>query len=144
MERVFLTMLLVGAIGLTSNAQKSNDLAGAWHIQQGDIQQTAVFVDGYLSHSVFDVKNKKFISTRGGTYAVENGKLTVTWQYDTQKAADEQANDRWVGTATTFDINVSEKLTTDLSGNNATWNRIDANEGPMAGVWRITGRKQGD
>src|SRR5690606_3255735 len=144
MERVFLTMLLVGAIGLTSNAQKSNDLAGAWHIQQGDIQQTAVFVDGYLSHSVFDVKNKKFISTRGGTYTANNGNLTVTWQYDTENAGNEQPNDTWVGTSATFNISTWDALTTDLSGRETSWERNDANEGPMAGVWRITGRKQGE
>src|SRR5690606_9122586 len=33
---------------------------------------------------------------------------------------------------------------TDLSGMHATWKRVDANEGPIAGVWRITGRKQDD
>jgi len=145
MKKLVLLPLLVACMTcLISKAHQSDVLAGAWHTEQGDIQQTAVFVDGYLSHSVFDVKNKKFISTRGGTYAVENGKLMVTWQYDTQKAANEQPNDVWVGTKSTFDIRIGEKLTTDLSGNSTTWDRIDANEGPMAGVWRITGRKQGD
>ncbi len=144
MKRIFITILVVAVTGLTSKGQRSDALAGAWHTQQGDTQQTAVFVDGYLSHSVFDVKNKKFISTRGGTYTVGNGQLTVTWQYDTKKAADAKPNDVWVGTSSTFDINIGEKLTTDLSGNSITWDRIDANEGPMAGVWRITGRKEGD
>jgi len=137
-------LFAAGATSLTVNAHQSDALAGAWHTQQGDIQQTAVFVDGYMSHSVFDVNNKKFVSTRGGTYVVENGKLTVTWQYDTEKAANDQPNDTWVGTSSTFDINTGSQLTTDLSGSSTSWNRIDANEGPMAGVWRITGRKQGE
>lgn len=143
-KSVFLSMLVAGATCLICNARQPEALAGAWHIQEGDIQQTAVFVDGYLSHSVFDVKNKKFVSTRGGTYTADNGKLTVTWQYDTEKAANEQPNDTWVGTTSTFNMNVGNQLTTDLSGNRISWVRIDANEGPMAGVWRITGRKQGE
>ncbi|HWK56134.1 MAG TPA: hypothetical protein VNQ80_02275 [Parapedobacter sp.] len=145
MKHIIISLLIAGSTGLISKAQQSDALAGAWRFQQGDIQQTAVFVDGYLSHSVFDLKNKKFISTRGGTYTAENGKLTVTWQYDTEKAADDRSNDTWVGTNSSFDINVANgALTANLSGSNASWKRIDANEGAMAGVWRITGRKQGD
>lgn len=143
-RHAILTLVIVSTIGVSAHANQADGLAGAWHTRQGDIEQTAVFVDGYLSHSVFDVKNKKFISTRGGTYTAENGKLSVTWQYDTKKAADDQPNDTWVGTSSTFDINTGTELTTDLSGSTAAWQRIDANEGPMAGVWRITGRKQGD
>ena len=144
MKHILITLLVAGGTGVMSHAQPSDALAGAWRTQQGDIQQTAVLVDGYLSHSKFDVKNKKFISTRGGTYTTGNGELTVTWQYDTEKAANEQSNDTWVGTSSTFNIRTGSKLTTNLSGNRASWNRIDANEGSMAGVWRITGRKQGD
>ncbi|MFB2121328.1 hypothetical protein [Parapedobacter sp. 2B3] len=143
-KSAFLSLLITCVACVISEAQQPNALAGAWHSQQGDIQQTAVFVDGYLSHSVFDVKNKKFISTRGGAYTAQNGKLTVTWQYDTERAADNQPNDTWVGTSSTFTIGAGTELTTDLSGSTAPWHRIDANEGPMAGVWRITGRKQGD
>lgn len=143
-KSAFLSLFIACMTCVVGNAHQSDALTGAWHTQKGDIQQTAVFVDGYLSHSVFDVRNKKFISTRGGTYTVENGKLTVTWQYDTDRAANEASNDVWVGTKTTFDIVVGNELTTNLSGGNASWRRIDANEGPMAGVWRITGRKQGD
>src|SRR5690606_18148871 len=136
------TLLVAVLVSFTVHAHQSDALSGAWHTQHGDIQQTAVFVDGYLSHSVFDVKNKKFISTRGGTYVAENGKHTVTWQYDTEKAANDQPNDTWVGKSTVFDINAGNELTTNLSGTAVAWQRVDANEGPMAGVWRITGRKE--
>jgi len=136
--------LALGVASLSVKAHQSDALAGAWHTQQGDIEQTAVFVDGYLSHSTYDVKNKKFISTRGGTYTTQGGKLTVTWQYDTEKAASNAPAETWVGQSSTFDFTAGNTLTTNLSGTQATWQRIDANEGPMAGVWRITGRKQGD
>ncbi|MEC3879875.1 hypothetical protein [Parapedobacter sp. 10938] len=144
MKHILITLLVACATFLVGTAQQSEALPGAWHTQQGSIQQTAVFVDGYLSHSVFDVKNKKFISTRGGTYTTENGKLAVTWQYDTEKAADEPSNDTWVGTTSTFDISVGRKLITNLPGSSTSWQRVDSNDGAMAGVWRISGRKQGD
>src|SRR5690606_29916527 len=109
-KSVSLSLLVLFTTCLTAVAQSSDTLPGAWRTQQGDIQQTAVFVDGYLSHSIFDTKNKKFISTRGGTYTVENGKLAVTWQYDTEKATNDQPNDVWVGTTSTFDINMDDGL----------------------------------
>ncbi|MFC3196154.1 hypothetical protein ACFOET_00875 [Parapedobacter deserti] len=145
MSYIILSMLAICAASLSVNAQQADALAGAWHTQQGDVEQTAVFVDGYLSHSVFDVKNKKFISTRGGTYSAQGGKLTVNWQYDTEKAASNMPAETWVGQSGTFAFKASgSSLSTDLSGTNATWQRTDNNEGPMAGVWRITGRQQGD
>ena len=144
MKHTILSLLVICAASLSAPASQADALAGAWHTQQGDIEQTAVFVDGYLSHSTYDVKNKKFIATRGGTYSASNGKLIVTWQYDTEKAASNTPNETWVGQSTTFEYQVGEMLATDLSGSKITWQRTDANEGPMAGVWRITGRKQGD
>lgn len=144
MKNTILSLLAICVAGLTTQAYQPNALAGAWHTQQGDIEQTAVFVDGYLSHSTYDVKNKKFIATRGGMYTAENGKITVTWQFDSEKAANRTPIDTWVGKTSTFDYQAGEKLTTNLSGTDTEWQRIDANDGPMAGVWRITGRKQGD
>ncbi|SKB54866.1 hypothetical protein SAMN05660226_01885 [Parapedobacter luteus] len=141
---LILPLLAICITAWGSQAHQADALAGAWHMQQGDIQQTAVFVDGYLSHSTYDVKNKKFIATRGGTYDVADGKLTVTWQYDSEKAANETPVDTWLGQTSTFAYKVANTLTTDLSGSEATWQRIDNNEGPMAGVWYMSGRKQGD
>ena len=143
-KSIALSLLILFSAFMTIRSQAQEAIVGAWKIQQGDIQQTAVFVDGYLSHSVFDVANKKFMSTRGGTYTVADGNLNVTWQYDTENAANDEPNETWVGTTSTFELNTDNGLTTNLSGSSETWSRIDANDNPIAGVWRITGRKQGD
>ncbi len=137
-------MVLACLVSLYGRSQTNKALEGAWRTQQGDIEQTAVFVDGYLSHSTFDRKNKKFMATRGGSYTLAGNKLTVVWQYDTDKAANNEPNETWVGQSATFDIATGQSLKTNLSGTPATWQRIDGNEGPMAGVWRINGRKEGD
>ena len=144
MKQIILSLLVTCAATPSTWAYQQDALSGAWQTQQGDVIQTAVFVDGYLSHSTYDLQNKKFISTRGGTYTTDGKKLTVTWQYDTDKAASNVQADTWVGQSSTFDVAPGNTLSTDLSGTRATWQRIDSNEGPMAGVWRITGRKQGD
>lgn len=144
MKHIILTLLVTCATSVVINAHQKDALSGAWKLQQGDIIQTAVFVDGYVSHSTFDLENKKFISTRGGTYKTDGKTLTVTWQYDTDKAASNAPADTWVGQSSTFDVTPGSTLSTNMSGAQATWQRIDKNEGPMAGVWRITGRKEGD
>ncbi|WP_257668242.1 hypothetical protein [Parapedobacter tibetensis] len=143
-RHALLFLLAICVFGLNIQARQTDPLAGSWHTQQGDIEQTAVFVNGYLSHSTYDVKNKKFIATRGGTYTTDGNKLIVTWQYDTENAANKTPIENWLGQSSTFDYQVANTLTTNLSGTNATWNRIDSNEGSMAGVWRISGRKQED
>lgn len=143
MKHILFSLLVVCASVFMLRAQQTT-LNGAWQTQNGDIIQTAVFVDGYLSHSKFDVKNKTFISTRGGTYTADGNSLTVVWQYDSEKAASGVPANTWVGQSATFRATPGASLSTDLSGQPADWKRIDDNSGPMVGVWRITGRKQGD
>src|SRR5690606_21841176 len=123
MKHIILSLLAICTTSLVVNAHQTDALSGAWQTQQGDVVQTAVFVDGYLSHSTYDVKNKKFISTRGGTYTTDGKKLTVTWQYDTDKASSGVSADTWVGRSTTFDVTPGKTLATDLSGTQATWQR---------------------
>ncbi len=135
----FLSVVLTGSISLSAYAQV-DPIAGAWHSQTGDIEQTAVFIDGLVSHSTYDVANKRFISTRGGTYSFANGQLAITWEWDTEKAAAEAPIDTWLGQTSTFKATVGNTLSTDLSGTLTDWTRLDNNNNPLAGVWYMTGR----
>lgn len=143
-KHTFLSLLALCAVGITTQANQTNPLNGAWHTKKNDIEQVVVFVDGYLSHSTFDSKNKKFIATRGGTYTTDGKTFTVTWQYDTEKAANNTPIEQWVGQSSTFESHITDVLHSNLSGEHASWHRIDQNDAPLAGVWRITGRQQGD
>lgn len=134
-----LTAIFVGTVSLSAQAQ-TNAIAGAWHTQSGDVEQTVVFIDGLVSHSTFDQTNKQFIATRGGTYSFSNGQLAITWEWDTEKAAAETPINTWLGQTETFDTNVSNALRTNLSGTTTEWTRIDNNDNPLAGVWYMTGR----
>lgn len=141
-----ITLFSAVALGLFHcNVHGQTDpLAGAWHNQEGDREQVVVFVDGYFSHSIFDVQNKTFISTRGGTYTADGNTATVTWQYDTEKAAGNTPAEEWVGQAGKFSYTAGNALTINLSDGNKEFRRLDNNDGPLAGVWRITGRQQAD
>lgn len=138
------TLVLFVAVALSQcNVQAQTDpLAGAWHHQNGDREQVVVFIDGYFSHSTFDANNKNFISTRGGTYAAAGNAVTVTWQYDTEKAGGNTPPGEWVGQPSTFNYTAGNTLTINLSNGNTEFRRLDSNDGPLAGVWRITGRQQ--
>ena len=113
---------------------QTNKIAGAWRLQDGDIQHTLVMVDGYLAYSTFDIKNKKFINTWGGPYTEETQQLQVNIQFNAQDPQDVQKKH-------IFNIKAQEELTTDISGESTNWKRIDDNDGPLVGVWRITARK---
>lgn len=134
-----LTAVCAGSISLAAHAQ-SDAIAGAWHTQTGDVEQTAVFIDGLVSHSTYDIKNKKFIATRGGTYTFADGKLAITWEWDTEKAAAETPIGTWLGQTSTFGATVGNTLATNLSGTRSEWRRLDNNNNPLAGVWYMTGR----
>jgi len=143
MKSIFMFVVLSAAVlGQHTVWAQTDQLAGAWHNKRGDIEQVVVFVDGYFSHSTFDVANKVFLATRGGTYTTRGGKLAVTWQYDTEKAAANVPAESWVGKPDTYDINVGNTLHVSFSGGDVEFRRLDSNESPLAGVWRITGRKQ--
>ncbi len=113
---------------------QQHPLAGAWHLQTESIEQVLIFQDGYFSHTVFDKKNKKFISSYGGVYKPG----TITAQLKTEFDTREKDN---VGTEKTVAYLVEDKeLTTDITGMRQKWTRMDDGSENLAGVWRITGR----
>lgn len=137
-------LVLLGHLTLASTSVQS-ELDGAWRYQEGEITHIAVFVDGYVSHSWYDQPNQNFIATRGGTYELKDGKISIKWQWDTQKAAAEVDPSTWIGHHTNFTARINETtLESDLTGAQAAWSRIDQNGAPLSGVWRMSGRKQGD
>ena len=136
-------VILLTAGAVFSQAQPTHPLHGAWHHQDGDREQIVVFVDGYFSHSIFDSQNKVFQATRGGTYTATDNQIAVTWQYDTDKAEQVPAS-AWAGKSTAFDYAANGTLTLTILGEETVFQRLDSNQTPLAGVWRITGRQQAD
>lgn len=113
---------------------QQDTLKGAWHLQTGSMEQVLIFQDGYFTHSVFDVENKKFVSSYGGVYKPGAITLELKTEFDTRSADN-------VGTTKTVAYSVKEKvLNTDITGMQQPWTRLDEGDKNLAGVWRITGR----
>ncbi len=134
---LFLAMTsILSTAFLSPRAEK--ELKGAWHWVEGNEQQTVCFVDGYCVFSAFDVKGKKFLYTWGGPYNIDGKNLRIDLQFNTKQSE---------LTGTTFSFPISwkgEQLQLALNGTPQLWKQIDKNDAPLAGVWRISGRKQGD
>ncbi|HUM64780.1 MAG TPA: hypothetical protein PLV32_02995 [Chitinophagaceae bacterium] len=113
---------------------QQDTLKGAWRLQTGSMEQVLIFQDGYFTHSVFDVKNKKFVSSYGGVYKPGAITLELKTEFDTRSSDN-------VGTTKTVAYGVKEKtLHTDITGMQQAWTRLDDGDKNLAGVWRITGR----
>ena len=116
----------------------NSPLTGAWKLQHGNDEHVAVFIDGYCTITGFSKKDKKFTFTRGGTYVAEKDKLSLQYEFDTGQKDQ-------VGTTASFSFVVSNnQLTSDISGKSEVWTRIDDGTKNLAGLWKITGRKQAD
>jgi hypothetical protein len=137
MKNIMLTFALL----LLTIAGFSQKIDGAWQYKSGSTEYTLVFVDGYCSFSTFDLANKKFINTQGGPYTVDNNSIKITWEYNAEKAGKDL--DSWLGKTASFSYKLDANLVSNITGQEAKWQRVDENKNALSGVWRITGRQQG-
>lgn len=132
-----ITILLLIVITAFHPPFSSLSLTGAWHYQEGSREETMTFVDGYFVHTVFDKANKQFLYTWGGPYVLKDEQIAVTTQFNTQQKekVGEMVNIVWTDN--------NGQLVTNAAGKEKTWKQLDKGLGELAGVWRITGRRQG-
>ncbi|MBC7850861.1 MAG: membrane or secreted protein [Chitinophagaceae bacterium] len=116
----------------------ADELQGAWSSNKRTVTETMTFIDGYCSYSSFDVQKKQFIFTTGGPYQINGKTATVTVEFNTMQK-------ELVGTTFNFSfVKKAAELVTELHGASVTWKQVDNGQAPLSGVWRISGRKQGD
>lgn len=132
------------SVSLGVRAQNLSTLTGAWQLVNGTKIELAVLVDGYFSHTTYDRQNKEFISTRGGVATLQGNQLQIEWHYDTQKAKTKIAVESWLGTTSLFDVTpVANGYESNITGKSEIWVSVDRPSTDLTGVWRISGRKQG-
>lgn len=120
----------------TKNGQNQDSVNGAWHYQEGTMEQTLLLSDGYVMHTTFDKVNKKVIQSRGGTYTLSGNKLIVNIEFNTAETIQ-------IGQKLSFDFLISRnKLNSNLGGKKSEWNLLDQGKGDLAGTWRMSGRMQ--
>jgi hypothetical protein len=129
-------ILSVGFLSFTSSFAPS--LPGSWHWKQGSLENTISFIDDYCVFVSFDQQNKKFNYTWGGPYKIEGRNIVVQVQFNTKQKE---------LTSTSFSFPFEwkgEKLSAAFDGSAQEWTQTDNGKAPLAGVWRISGRKQGE
>lgn len=120
------------------NSKIKDELQGAWRMQDGATEHVLLFQDGYFSHTTYSQKEKKFLKTYGGTYKIEGKEAVVNSEFDTEQKDNVSNSMRFAFTIT------GKQLSLQTTGKKGIWQRIDDSSAPLAGMWRITQRMQGD
>lgn len=129
--------VLLAALILGFKQPASEDsIKGAWSLQKGGFEEVLLFQDGYFTHTVYNLSDKKFIFSRGGTYQHADSQLKIMMEFHSKDKEE-------VGKTLSYSADAgSKQLQADINGKSEKWNRIDNGSAPLAGVWRITGRMQ--
>jgi hypothetical protein len=142
MKRLLLAILtLLAACVQTSSFSQQSPISGAWRFQADNLDHVLLFTNGHYSYSVFNVAEKKFHHTDGGTWRIDGtGKQSGNLQITTEFNATEKSR---VGNkfSCAFAIN-NGNLETNISGKQLTFARTDAGSGPLNATWRISAREQ--
>ncbi|RXK58899.1 membrane or secreted protein [Lacibacter luteus] len=119
---------------LSTAAISQTSVAGSWSRQEGSFTVTWLFQDGFYSCIKYDVTNKVFSYTKGGSYTGNGNELQMNLAFHTTEKEK-------IGTTETATIVVKEqtlKLTT--NGVEENYKRVDDGKNALAGHWLITGR----
>lgn len=111
-------------------------LQGAWISSIGSTDNVLNIQDGYLSHTTYDKTRKHFYQTRGGSFEIKDNKVVVHYEFSSSDKNE-------VGKSFEYVYHFKNgNLIWENNDTRVTWQRIDDNKNPLAGVWRISGRMQ--
>jgi hypothetical protein len=127
--------MLIAVAPLDSRGQGVPDVRGAWQTGSPENQRTMICSEKYYSVAMYDVKNKRFIGTYGGSYRIEGGRYFTTMEFHS-------LNPETVGNEFSGTLSLQKgSLMIEEDGGNSEWKRIDnGSPGKLAGAWVITGR----
>ena len=111
------------------------DFIGAWEFKKDSVIMTKIYSAEYFSVAIYNPHKKTFIGTMGGSWHIDDNKITEKYEFDSQHADN-------VGKEihTSFSFK-GESLTLKTPSGNERWTRIDnGTPGKLAGAWLITGR----
>ncbi|GAB3528338.1 hypothetical protein GCM10027443_06060 [Pontibacter brevis] len=124
------------------------ELEGAWRLSNPVKLEKAAFPnatavkimeDGFFSVAYYDKAGKKFLGTYGGTYTVEDGKITQKYEFNTFDST--AVGKTATGSYTLMNDKLQLKGVKEAKGTE-TWEKIQAESSasPLAGAWRIRAR----
>ena len=153
-----LIILLAGFLGCqsptTSASAESNPAAtpvdqsvpdatafeGAWTTTATDADgnettYTTIVMDGYLAETAYNVADRRFERTWGGSYTLSRDTFSATIEFDS-------ADPARVGNGRSLVFELDEDRLY-FPADDETWTRVDhGTESPLAGAWLFTGRER--
>jgi hypothetical protein len=125
-------ILLFSFFAFSLDAQQFN---GAWTRNTDSAVQYLTIIDNYFSVATFNVAERKFISTTGGTATISKGSMSGVIEFN---SADKNA----VRAAYNYPIKKrGKKLQLDIDGASVSWEQVDPGNGALSGNWKIIGRE---
>lgn len=124
--------LLMACCGLYA---QTGSLRGAWQ-SANDGQVTVILMqDGYYTETLYT--ESRFIQSYGGPYSIQGDTIKVALEFHSAHP-EETGTTRLLAYA----AESSSLQITTPSGETRHYSRVDDGNAPLAGVWKITGRKQ--
>ncbi len=114
---------------------KVTNVTGAWETGTPDNRSTMICSDQFFSVAIYDLTNKKFIGTYGGSYRLEGNGYAAKIEFHT-------LNPEVVGSELRGSLTLrGGNLVIETDGAQTSWKRVDDGKpGKLAGAWLITGR----
>jgi hypothetical protein len=132
MKKISLGILL----SITLFDSYAQSLNGAWKRDLDTAVQYITIIDDYFSTATFNLVDKKFINTRGGTAVMTNNKMSGVIEFNT-------ANKSEVKSSYSYDLKVKgKKMSLPVDDIAKEWERVDEGKDALSGNWKITGREQ--
>lgn len=133
---ILLAILLLTGFAMPERAP-SIDLKGAWEREMDGNRITWICSDKYFSAAVYNLKDRKYIGTCGGSWKIEGNTLIETHEFNTLKP-------EYVGKERRNPIEMKKgKLIIKSDGKAEEWTQVDnGTPGELAGAWLITGRME--
>lgn len=118
----------------------SEAIQGAWTTKYTndagqDVEIMTIVVDGYIAETFYNLKEKRFDGTLGGSWTIDGNKFNLNFEFNTLDTTQ-------VGKTSvlTFDLQGDTIL---FEGDEKIWTRVDdGTPGKLNGAYLITGRKR--
>ena len=108
-------------------------MIGAWKMK-ADTRTITMLVSGNYA-MVTAYEPDKYINTFGGTWRMDGDTVRFSVEFDTQDSTNVGQTESYFMKVTTKQLTI-----TNSQGQRQLYDRVDDSAGPMAGLWRITGR----
>ncbi len=134
---LFLFTLLLSQVSNVEAQSKNMSIVGSWQMGPEENRTVWIATEKHFAATIYNLKDKKFIGTFGGTWKADGNQLVQVQEFNT-------LNSDLIGKETKRRMELKDsKLTVKGSdkGKDEMWTRVDdGTPGKLSGAWVITGR----